>query len=297
VPEGSLPGLDLILARALVYAALLPAAGLPLYMLSAGREIAQLRALRVSFALLAAIAAAGSVWWVLASVAAMAAVPLGSLDRETVGAILAATPLGTVIGVRLAALLAFIVAALAPMGRFRLPLLALCGSAALATCALAGHAGATESVPGLFHRSADVIHLLAAAMWLGGLAMLLAGALRRNSEPNAFARELTRFARSGTLIVAALVLTGVVNSLAILGWPLPPALWSSLWGAVLAAKLALFGVMLAIAALNRWRLTPALAAGRAGANKQLRRSLMLETGLMLAVLALVSALGLLDPAG
>jgi copper resistance protein D len=297
VPDGSLPGLDLIAARALVYAALLPLAGLPLYLLSAGREIAQHRALRVSLALLAVIAAAASVWWVLASVAAMAGQPLGSLDREILGAILAATPLGTVIGVRLAALLAFIVAALAPMGHFRLPLLALCGSAALATCALAGHAGATESVPGLFHRLADVIHLLAAAMWLGGLAMLLASALRRNSEPNAFARELTRFARTGTLIVAALILTGVVNSLVILGWPLPPALWSSLWGTVLTAKLALFGAMLALAALNRWRLTPALVARRAGASKHLRRSLMLETGLILAILALVSALGLLDPAG
>jgi putative copper resistance protein D len=78
---------------------------------------------------------------------------------------------------------------------------------------------------------------------------------------------------------------------------LPTALWTSLWSKVLAAKLLLFAAMLGLAALNRWRLTPALAANAAGSGKQLRRSLCAETGLALGVLALVAVLGLLDPAG
>jgi putative copper export protein len=53
--------------------------------------------------------------------------------------------------------------------------------------------------------------------------------------------------------------------------------------------------MLALAALNRWRLTSRLAAqgARTGAGGS---SLLAETGLGLLVLALVAALGLLPPA-
>ena len=296
-----MPDGGLIAARALVYAALLLAAGLPLYLLSAGRATPLGPALRIALVLLAVIGAAASAWWALVSVAAMAALPLGDLDRATVTAVLAATPLRAVLEVRMAALLGLILASIAPLGRFRLPLAALCGSAALATCAFTGHAGASESAAGWLHRLADVVHLLAAATWLGALLMLLVSALGRlgpsGAQPSDLGQQLAAFARTGTLIVAALVLTGIVNSLAILGWPLPPEVWTSLWGKVLAAKLVLFAAMLGLAALNRWHLTPAFAANVTGSAKRLRQSLCAETGLALGVLALVAILGPLDPAG
>jgi putative copper resistance protein D len=57
--------------------------------------------------------------------------------------------------------------------------------------------------------------------------------------------------------------------------------------------------MLGFAALNRFRLTPRLAAALArdptAALCELRRSLLLETGAGMAVLALVAALGRLPP--
>ena len=96
MPDSGLPGGDLIAARALVYAALLLAAGLPIYLLGAGRGIALDRAIRISLALLAVTGAAASAWWALASVAAMAALPLAELDRATVEAVLAATPVACV---------------------------------------------------------------------------------------------------------------------------------------------------------------------------------------------------------
>jgi putative copper resistance protein D len=76
---------------------------------------------------------------------------------------------------------------------------------------------------------------------------------------------------------------------------------------LLLAKLALFGLMLALAAANRWRLTPALAAAVAGGDAEdidtdpdaalaaMRRSLIIEALAALAILALVAWFGTLEP--
>jgi len=56
--------------------------------------------------------------------------------------------------------------------------------------------------------------------------------------------------------------------------------------------------MLALAALNRWRLTPALERGTPQqATRHLRLSLTVETIAALAIIGLVAWLGTLDPLG
>jgi putative copper resistance protein D len=80
-----------------------------------------------------------------------------------------------------------------------------------------------------------------------------------------------------------------------------PALASTAYGRLLVAKLGVFAAMLALAAANRWRLTPALLApGDALAPGDLRRRLyrqvMVEQALGLLVLVIVAVLGTLDPA-
>ncbi|MFT6568809.1 MAG: putative copper resistance protein D, partial [Sphingomonas echinoides] len=72
------------------------------------------------------------------------------------------------------------------------------------------------------------------------------------------------------------------------------------YGQLLLAKLALFALMLGLAALNRFRLTPRFEASIAasdhrGALGALRRSLGAETGCIIAILALVAWLGTLEP--
>ena len=72
------------------------------------------------------------------------------------------------------------------------------------------------------------------------------------------------------------------------------------YGRLLLAKLALFGAMLGLAAINRWRLTPALAAagsdaGAWPAERRIRLSIMLETTAAILILVLVAWLGTLDP--
>lgn len=100
----------------------------------------------------------------------------------------------------------------------------------------------------------------------------------------------------GTLIVATLVVSGAINAAMIVGVAQLPVLTGSRYGWLLGTKLALFGLMLALAAANRWRLTPALessAPQRAVAH--LRLSLLIETSAAIAIIGLVAWLGTLDP--
>ncbi|HQS71543.1 MAG TPA: CopD family protein, partial [Novosphingobium sp.] len=177
-------------------------------------------------------------------------------------------------------------AAVVPLKVLRLPVMALAGAVALCSMALTGHAGASEWA---LHRWADGLHLIAAALWIGALVTFVGNALLRKADVQA----LARFARTGSVVVAVLVLTGMVNTLTIAGFP---PVWQSRWMGLLGTKIALFALMLALAAANRWRIVPALERGEVGAEARLRRSLLLEVAAGLGVVLVVAVLGVLDPA-
>ncbi len=170
------------------------------------------------------------------------------------------------------------------------------GLAAAATLAWSGHAGATPGALGAAHLAVDVTHLLAAALWLGALAPLLAWSLlaRPGASSAALAEALHRFSGLGTMLVAALVASGLVNAAVLVGPAGAPRLPQSAYGRWLLLKLALFAGMLALAALNRWRLAPALRRG-GHALPRLRASLWAETALGVGVLAAVAVMGVLAP--
>ncbi|OZA63310.1 MAG: hypothetical protein B7X78_05685 [Sphingomonadales bacterium 39-62-4] len=274
----------LIAARAVAYSALLLVAGLPLQALAGGRSLSG--RMRAALVVLALLAGAASVWWALESVAAMVGLPLVELDQPTAEAVLAATPLGAVMEWRLTALACVIVAAIVPLKLLRLPVIALAGAVALCSMALTGHAGASEWA---LHHWADGLHLIAAGLWIGALAAFLGDAVFGKAD----VLGLARFARTGSVAVAVLVLTGAINTLAIAGFP---PVWQSRWMGLLGVKIALFGLMLALAAGNRWRIVPALERGEAGAEARLQRSLLLEFMAGLGVVLIVAMLGVLDPA-
>ncbi|MGY9106868.1 MAG: copper homeostasis membrane protein CopD, partial [Alphaproteobacteria bacterium] len=185
-------------------------------------------------------------------------------------------------------------------------IIAVIGGAIAASFAWTGHGGIHEGVSGIIHLWADVLHLLAAAIWLGALAPLLILVLRSLStqsedEARRVGFALAAFSGIGTAIVAVLVISGLINSWFLIG----PAQWTSMFSAkyriLLSLKLILFGLMLFLAALNRYRLTPRLTAslGQQGqamtALSSLRASLIAESGLGLLVIWLVSWLGTLEP--
>ena len=75
---------------------------------------------------------------------------------------------------------------------------------------------------------------------------------------------------------------------------------SSTWGLLLLAKLALFGLMLGLAAHNRFTLTPALADAVASGEPafsltRLRISIGVELAAGVALLGLVAAMGVQAP--
>jgi putative copper resistance protein D len=247
-------------------------------------------------AMLASAGVVLSALWLLASAAAMTGAPISSPDWTTAWILLTMTPIGPVLGVRGVALVLALVATALPRGdRWALVPAAI----AAATLAWTGHAGATEDLAGSLHRAADVAHVWAAAGWTGALVVLLHAVLTlrgTTGEVRRVARMLARFSLMGTLIVATLVISGAINGVMIVGLGQLPALIGSLYGWVLGAKLALFALMLALAAANRWRLTPALESNAPRrALTHLRLSLVIETSAAIAIIGLVAWLGTLDP--
>lgn len=293
----------LVLARLALYVDLAALAGLPLFWWSMeGPGAAAAGARRGVIAALALSGLALSGLWLLASAAGMAGTPLLPPDWSIVDILLKETPVGTMLAVRGAALVAILLL-LFWRGRGWTAAVALAATVAVATLAWSGHAAASEGAAGSLHRIADMAHVLAAAGWFGALLVLLHAAIGRthNSDDAVeMGRMLARFSLFGTLFVATLILTGAVNAAIIVGVANLPQLAHSLYGLLLLAKLALFGVMLMLAAINRWRLTPALAAARepAGidrARRRLRLSLLAETTAAFVILGLVAMLGTLDP--
>ena len=64
---------------------------------------------------------------------------------------------------------------------------------------------------------------------------------------------------------------------------------STAYGRLLCAKLLLVALLLMLAAWNRFRLTPAIAAGSDEAPRRLRRTIAIELAIMAVVLGLVAA--------
>lgn len=152
------------------------------------------------------------------------------------------------------------------------------------------------------HTTADIAHLLAAGAWLGALMMFVLALEARGcgaAEAQVIHRALKDFSGVGSIAVAAIVASGLANGWFLVGLGHLGGLTASPWGRLLIVKLVLFAMMLAFAALNRFRLTPRLEAAGSddpgAAISALRYSIGLEFALGVGVLALVAALGVLTP--
>ncbi|MCP3389396.1 CopD family protein [Bradyrhizobium sp. CCGB12] len=145
--------------------------------------------------------------------------------------------------------------------------------------AMIGHAATAP--PEALTRPAIFLHGLGVTIWIGALAPLVALV----SKPTiATLPVVNRFSRIAALAVGVLALTGL--ALAIVQLEKPVALIETRYGLILSIKLALVTGLLALAALNRFWLTPALARDEKG--PALKRSILLEGAIALAILVVVS---------
>lgn len=177
------------------------------------------------------------------------------------------------------------------------------GAIICASFAWMGHGAATEGSMGIVHLIGDIAHILAAAGWIGALAIFCLALARLSPEPiaqKAVCASLASFSGAGSVFVAIILASGLVNSVFLVGWDIKQVV-STPYGQVLIAKLLLFAAMLALAARNRFRHTPVLATALQGpappqlAIASLRRSIVVETCAAMAILALVGWLGMLEP--
>ena len=243
---------------------------------------------------LAAAVVSGAVWLVL-----LASDILGTSFSDVClhgGAwpVLTDTRFGLVWCIRLA--LALLLALLLPWPATR-RLQVTIAAAFVVLPALVGHAGATPGLAGDLHLASDMLHLLAAGAWLGGLpafAFLLWRARRSAGRRRdaAVVRVVDRFSLLGVFSVGILLASGLLNSWNLLNGP--HDLIASDYGRLVALKIVLFAAMIAIAAVNKFYLIPRLP--KPAVLRALLRNSLAEIGLGLCVLLFVGLLGTLPPA-
>jgi putative copper export protein/mono/diheme cytochrome c family protein len=220
-------------------------------------------------------------------------------DVGGIGGALAAVPLvvlstsfGHVLAGQVVALLV-LVAVLGRAGDRWRPWLALIPATAVLVLQ-AGHSHAASMYDGpSVLLGCDILHLLGAGAWLGGLLPLWV--VVRGSPPGVGAAAARWFSPLGQVCIAALIVSAAVQ-----GWVLVasvPGLVGTAYGWLVLVKSGLFVVLLGFAAANRYRFAPALGHEKSDAARaRLVRSLALQTAAGLAMVVAAAVLSDLPPA-
>ncbi len=284
------------------YVSAVAALGLPLFQIYLRRDLKSGPGNRLAAAA-GLVLATGALGGVVAQTAMMAGGWTAGLDPAALGYVVQSTSLGMAHVIRAALAVVGVIALLIiPGSRLGSTLAIVAFAGALGSFAWSGHGAATEGWTGFVHLAADIAHLLAAAVWLGavvGFYLLLA--MRQSSDIEVASRALSGFATLGTAAVGVLAVTGAVNAGFLVGADGLSRIAGSAWGGLLIVKLALFGLMLGLAAHNRFTLAPALSrAVNDGADTQhplrrLRVSVGLEMLAGIALLGAVAAMGVQMP--
>ena len=219
--------------------------------------------------------------WLALESASMADDWSAAIDPDAIGAVLTDTAFGHAWALHLA-LAAALVAVVVFGPRARWAATSLVSAALLASLGLVGHAAMQTGAEGVLHRANHAVHLMAAGAWIGGLVpfVMCLRAYERDDLRKDAVRAMAGFSFWGQLIVAAIVLTGVVNiALTSHRPPIPP---TTPYRALLVAKLVIVAIMILLALFNRFVLAPRLKTSanalddltrdqRGGSRARLRR--------------------------
>jgi copper transport protein len=165
---------------------------------------------------------------------------------------------------------------------------AVIGLALLATPGLAGHAAAGDLAA--LALTADVAHLAAVSIWLGGLVLLTTAVLTAGSRQDwrdPAVKTVQRFSDVALMAVVVIVVTGTFQ-----GWRQVasiPGLTGTTYGRLLLVKVGLFVVMVGLAYAGRkW-----VRKRKGGAEPplaKLRRSVAAEAVVAVVILAVTAGL-------
>ena len=241
--------------------------------------------------------------WFWLEVANMSGLPLMRAFATTAWqTLLFETEFGRVWQLRLGLItVAFVLAALGfAQDRLRRALtlaLFLVSAVLLVSLAWISHAAAARVQPlGLL---GDALHLCAASVWIGGLLPVAIFLTRARASSLLSERALPVIRRFSTLslsCVSLLIVSGISNSWLLVGSI--HALFTTRYGWLLLVKLAAFGVLVGLGARNRFVIKTMLTRVPTGSDllAQLRRNVICEACLGLAVVAIVACLGITPPA-
>ena len=250
------------------------------------RVVASLaRLLRVSLVI---AMAAGGVWLVAEATYITGAHQIRA-GISVLASVLRDTNFGHLLTARLALLLAASVMFGDGQRRGRVLTAAVLAAVATVLQAGLGHGAAMGGPEGIGLASALALHLGATGLWLGGLVPLLI-IVTTTSLDEAY-RVARRFSRLGAVCVATLAVTAGLQGYLLIGGL--GAFVGTDYGRVAFAKLALFVVLLGIAAHNCFRLTPGLI-GPSGERSRARLQRNIIGEALVGVCAIILAGVLLE---
>ncbi len=227
------------------------------------------------------LAAAGLVAMTLSERAAVG-VSLGTLLRSSSG-----RDIVTLAFTLLAPLVMVVVTLVRPRWESLL-FLAIATAAPMFVVAISGHAAGQS--PEWLHVGVQWIHLLAVGVWIGGLAWLLVSMLSLGGEERRGA--IRRFSAIAAYALAITIASGIGRAWAELGGWRP--LFDTAFGITLLIKSALVAVLVALAAMNRYRFLPRTEVEDPEAAG-VRRTVRFEVLTAVAVIAVTAVLSQLPP--
>ncbi|MEJ4044486.1 copper homeostasis membrane protein CopD [Erwinia sp. SLM-02] len=180
-------------------------------------------------------------------------------------------------------------------GRVRQQSLLLCALLQLAGLAFVGHAAILDGGMGVLQRGNQIVNLVTAAFWAGGLwpvVVLMREARDGRCRYDAI-KTMMRYSRYGHLAVALAIVSGAVAALLLLGWP--PVSFR-LYSQLLLIKTLLVAAMCGIALFNRYWLVPRFQRSGEGAQLLFVTTTRIEVALAALALLSVSLFATMEPA-
>src|SRR5207253_3913996 len=227
---GGATGFGSLVGRWLFFAGLLVAGGLAFFDVAVWRPLAH-SVLPTS--------------WIAVGFAAMFVAAQGLVHASHAGT---ATRFGLVVEVGAAAAAAgATAAAIAIADRTAAPFALALAALVLPVPTLAGHS--LDPGRSWIDAPLDFLHVVAAAVWLGGIFALALILPRLDAPPELVSAAARRFSRVAFVSVLVIGATGVGRALAELS--AVSQLWTTSYGEVIVVKSALFGVLLALGLLSR----------------------------------------------
>ena len=205
---------------------------------------------------------------------------LSALDGKIVWLLLVSTSIGSAWLVSAAAALSLVIIMLAR--RDHSAVFSLTAAVLLCSTVLTGHSAMSEGWLKAAHQANSAFHVLGAGAWVGALVpvLLILPGLREDKSGSS-RKALMRFSTMGHLVVAAVIVSGVISSMLIVGG-LPLDITST-YQLLLWIKIAVVAAMVGLAISNRYLFVPRLRS-KVGALNALIMGTIME--LLLAAIAI-----------